>query len=181
MHPGYWAGLEIDWTVTDLVDWLFVYLTGSRSNGTIPDASFSQSYLRGGCPCLVDGKPLLNTQTLQELKITLRLPKGTLLSGGVVLDISAGYPSPGRTPISLPYHTSLKLEDIKIPTLIGLNPCERLAKQMIIATVEIDPYVVAGQDHYNELEQIIVKVSNPEALKSWTPSLTVVVTGGVCI
>jgi hypothetical protein len=52
---------------------------------------------------------------------------------------------------------------------------------MIIATVEIDPYVVAGQDHYNELEQIIVKVSNPEALKSWTPSLTVVVTGGVCI
>lgn len=159
-----WPGLEIDWNVTDLIDWIFVYLTGRRANGSVPDAALAHSYIRGGCPCLVDGplyeRPLLSMDTLQEMEITLRLPKGTLLSEGVSLAITAGYLPGNRINLSAPYSAVLKLENIKIPTLIGLNPNERLAKQMVITTVEIDPYVVVGQDHYNELEQIVVKVCN---------------------
>lgn len=159
-----WPGLEIDWNVADLINWIFVYLTGRRANGSVPDAALAHSYIRGGCPCLVDGplyeQPLLSMDTLQEMKMTLRLPKGTLLSEGVSLAITAGYLPGNRVNQSAPYSAVLKLENIKIPTLIGLNPNERLAKQMVIATVEIDPYVVVGQDHYNELEQIVVKVCN---------------------
>lgn len=159
-----WPGLEIDWNVADLINWIFVYLTGRRANGSVPDAALAHSYIRGGCPCLVDGplyeQPLLSMDTLQEMEMTLRLPKGTLLSEGVSLTITAGYLPGNRVNQSAPYSAVLKLENIKIPTLIGLNPNERLAKQMVIATVEIDPYVVVGQDHYNELEQIVVKVCN---------------------
>jgi hypothetical protein len=96
---------------------------------------------------------------LQELEMTLLLPKGTLLSEGVSLTLTGGYLQGPGTYASAPYRAILKLQDIRIPTLIGLNPNERLAKQMVIATVEIDPYAVVGQDHYNELEQIVVKVS----------------------
>lgn len=163
--PGHltgWPGLEIDWSLSDLLNWIFVYLTGRRANGSVPDAALAHSYVRGGCPCLVDGplyeRPLLNMDSLQEMEMTLRLPKGTLLSEGVSLTITGGYLQGNRAYHSAPYRSVLKLENIRIPTLIGLNPNERLAKQMVIATVEIDPYVVADQDHYNELEQIIVKV-----------------------
>lgn len=164
--PGHltgWPGLEIDWSLSDLLNWIFVYLTGRRANGSVPDAALAHSYVRGGCPCLVDGplyeRPLLNMDFLQELEMTLLLPKGTLLSEGVSLTLTGGYLQGPGTYASAPYRAILKLQDIRIPTLIGLNPNERLAKQMVIATVEIDPYAVVGQDHYNELEQIVVKVS----------------------
>ncbi|PQM43512.1 hypothetical protein VC83_09639 [Pseudogymnoascus destructans] len=165
-----WPGLEIDWNVADLINWIFVYLTGRRANGSVPDAALAHSYIRGGCPCLVDGPlyehPLLSMDTLQEMEMTLRLPKGTLLSEGVSLTITAGYLPGNRVNQSAPYSAVLKLENIKIPTLIGLNPNERLAKQMVIATVEIDPYVVVGQDHYNELEQIVVKSIEESAFET---------------
>jgi len=51
----------------------------------------------------------------------------------------------------------LKLHDIRIPTLIGVNANERLAKQMVISNVEIDGYFLYNIDLYHKLEQIVVK------------------------
>lgn len=167
-NPGHltgWLGLEMDWSLADLLNWVFVYLTGRRANGSVPDAALAHSFIRGGCPCLEDGpsreRPFLDARHVQELALTLFLPKGTLLSEGVSLTLTSGYAQDSREDMSAPYSALLKLHDVRIPTLIGLNPNERLAKQMVIATAEIDPYVVVGEDHYNELEQIVVKVSYP--------------------
>jgi dihydroneopterin aldolase len=58
----------------------------------------------------------------------------------------------------IPYSSVLKIHDMRIPTLIGVNKNERLARQIVVVNVEIDPYVCKEHDCYNELEQIVVKV-----------------------
>jgi dihydroneopterin aldolase len=174
--PKRWKGLERDWSIYDLLNWAFLYLTGRWINGGAPEAAITHDYIRGGVPCLEDGtrfqRSLLNGEALQELELTLFLPKGTLLSGGVSLTVSGGFLPGPQTYLSAPYRSTLKIQDIQIPTLIGLNPNERTAKQMVIATVEIDPYLVTGTDYYNELEQIITKVSAESSLKYLIQTLT---------
>jgi hypothetical protein len=58
------------------------------------------------------------------------------------------------------YRSVLEIQSIRIPTLIRVNAKERLARQLVIVSVEIDPYICQERDYYNELEQIIVKVRN---------------------
>ncbi len=168
-HLAGWPGIEIDWSLSDLLDWIFVYITGRRANGSVPDAASAHMYIRDGCPCLggpMYERPLLSLESMQELEMTAKLPKGTLLSEGVSLTVASGYLPGQRTYHEAPYRATLKLENIRIPTLIGLNANERLAKQMVIATVEIDPYCVTEMDHYNELEQIVVKSLEESAFET---------------
>ena len=160
-HLAGWPGIELDWSLSDFLDWIFVYLTGRRANGTVPDAASAHMYIRDGCPSLggpMYERPLLSMESMQELELSVKLPKGTLLSEGVSLTVASGYLQGQRLYNEAPYRAVLKLHDIRIPTLIGLNANERLAKQMVIASVEVDPYCVAEMDHYNELEQLVVKV-----------------------
>jgi hypothetical protein len=161
--PKKWKGIDKDWTLYDLLDWTFLYLTGRWMEGGAPEASLTYDFLENGCPCLERGikyeKPLLGLQLLQDLELQVFLPKGTLLGGGVSLTTCGSFLSGPETSDASPYRSTLKIHDIRIPTLIGVNANERLARQWVIATVEIDPYTSChGFDRYNELEQIVVKV-----------------------
>lgn len=168
-HLAGWPGIEIDWSLQDLLDWTFVYLTGRKANGSQPDAASAHMYIRDGCPCLggpMYERPLLEIGHLQELEMSVMLPKGTLLSEGVELTVASGYLPGNRVYHEAPYRATLKLHNIRIPTLIGLNPNERTAKQMVICSVSIDPYCVASVDYYAHLEEIIVKSLEESAFET---------------
>jgi hypothetical protein len=83
------------------------------------------------------------------------LPKASLLGSGVSLCGSELFGPLGQ---SQACSMKLKLHDLRVPTLIGLNANERLAKQMVVANVEIDKWV-EKEDHYVQIEQLIVTVS----------------------
>lgn len=168
-HLSGWPGIEIDWSLQDLLDWTFVYLTGRRANGSVPDAASAHMYIRDGCPCLggpMYERPLLSIESLQELEMSVVLPKGTLLSEGVELTVASGYLPGQRAYHEAPYRATLKLHNIRIPTLIGLNANERLAKQMVICSVSVDPYCVVDMDYYNHLEQLVVKSLEESAFET---------------
>jgi dihydroneopterin aldolase len=157
-HSKDFQGLYMDWSLYDLIEWIQLWLTGCSPSGSCPSIRLIMGFLNGGCPCLAEKSspeyrpPLLDSENLLELGFTLYLPKATLLSGGVSLSTSS-------TCFSKSAHRSvLKIHDIRIPTLIGVNKKERLSKQLVIVNVEVDPYTCKERDFYNELEQIIVKV-----------------------
>jgi dihydroneopterin aldolase len=150
-----------DWSLNDLLEWLSVYLTGKLPGGTRGDRVAASYQLEGGCPCLEsDWKyipPMLNVRDLKELELSVCLPKGSLLCEGISLTKNLSYaedPSSKTTP-----HSSvLRIQNMRVPTLIGVNPNERTARQIVVASVEVSPYTCHGRDWYNELEELAFKV-----------------------
>jgi dihydroneopterin aldolase len=162
-HSDDFQGLLMDFSLSDLLEWIEIYLTGCLPSGRHPRYHRIRGYIEGGCPCL-EGRdnpaykpPLLDIKKFHEVDLKIFLPKATLLSGGVSLSTSSR--SPRRNDRNMiPYSSVLKIHDMRIPTLIGVNKNERLARQIVVVNVEIDPYVCKEHDCYNELEQIVVKV-----------------------
>lgn len=99
------------------------------------------------------GDPILTESVLNLLELSIMLPKASLIGTGVSLTFASLFNIVDRSVISI----NLALHDLRIPTLIGVNSNERLAKQIVVANVEIDGYALLG-DEYCELEQVVVKV-----------------------
>jgi dihydroneopterin aldolase len=162
-HPEGFVGIQRDWALSEFLCWIYVYLTGRWPYGPPPIASVARDFLDGGCPCLEDEHniaykpPLLDVSRLIEMELSVLLPKATLMSSGVSLTTALGY-YPGVEERGSPLRSVLKLHDLRIPTLIGVNINERAAKQIVVVNVELDPYLHRAQDFYNELEQIVFKV-----------------------
>ncbi|KAH6671220.1 Dihydroneopterin aldolase-domain-containing protein [Halenospora varia] len=98
------------------------------------------------------GDPILTESVLNLLELSIMLPKASLIGTGVSLTFASLFNIVDRSVISI----NLALHDLRIPTLIGVNSNERLAKQIVVANVEIDGYALLG-DEYCELEQVVVK------------------------
>lgn len=166
-HSDDFIGIQMDWSLYDLLAWIEIYLTGNPPSGRKPPIHGLNSYIEGGIPCFEEKRsrlykpPLLDIRNLLEVGLIVFLPKATLLSEGVSLTTSTSYANRKAVQQSGMSFSVLKIHNIRIPTLIGVNPKERLAKQMVVVNVEIDPYVCKENDCYNELEQIIVKVQRP--------------------
>ena len=95
--------------------------------------------------------------TIKALELTAMLPKATLMGSGVSYASGTTYNIDRSLAVSM--RGKLTLHELRIPTLIGVNPNERLAKQLVVATIEIDRWV-GHLDLYNELEEIVVKASS---------------------
>lgn len=148
--------IQSDWTLAVLLDAIHSWIAGRI---------FSWDYYGGTgevynkCSTLLanssnaPGNSIIGTG--HEVELSCFLPKGSILGSGVSLRVlTMPHPNgPAYTICSI-----LKLHDLRIPTLIGVNANERLAKQMVIANVEIDGYLVTDFDLYHKLEQIVVKV-----------------------
>lgn len=108
--------------------------------------------------------PVLECTALKSLELKLMLPKASLIGGGVSLSGIIVYGGSGDPEA---YSLSLKVHELRIPTLIGVNPNERRAKQIVVTNIELDSWSTAS-DLYNELEEVVVKVchsySNPLTL-----------------
>jgi dihydroneopterin aldolase len=97
------------------------------------------------------------SSTMSLLEIKVLLPKASLLGSGVSLTKYLMFDPAHEAAVSESW--ILNLHDLKIPTLIGVNPNERLAKQLVVATVKIDGIQGGLAAHlYSALELIVVKV-----------------------
>lgn len=159
-HPEGKAGL------TAFLNQLLLFLAGRELGGL--------SWGEGREPVLTPMAGLVKSVEFQ-----IMLPKASLSGSGVSLTCIACYErtatpldftalEKARTPIA--HALKLKLHDLVIPTLIGVNAYERTAKQMVVANVEIDEWDLA-YDSYNELEQLVVKVSFRHAMGGISSSL----------
>lgn len=99
-----------------------------------------------------EGAPILGATVVKSFSLEIMLPKASLLGSGVSLRGNELFGSKGHIQAC---NMRLKLHKLCIPTLIGLNSNERLAKQMVMTNIEIDPWV-EKQDYYVQIEQLVV-------------------------
>lgn len=135
-------------SLRDIVNTIWEDLTGQDCNGrakvTDEDSEAQTSFL----------KP----STIRCLELTVHLPKASLLGGGVSLTRIALFGRDGESRPQ-PRGLSLKIHDLRVPTLIGVNDNERQAKQVVVATIEIDKFDI-DKDIFTMIEGETVKVSS---------------------
>lgn len=107
---------------------------------------------------LAGRKAFLSLQYVRSLTVTVDLPKATLLGGGVSLSATSVLETASSKTTAKATAMTLNLKGLRIPTLIGVNDNERIAKQVVVANIGIDKYY-SQQDAYAPLEAIVVEVS----------------------
>ncbi|KAK3940088.1 putative dihydroneopterin aldolase [Diplogelasinospora grovesii] len=103
--------------------------------------------------------PFLSFVPLRFMSVTIRLPKASLLGEGVSLTASSYFASELETTrgaaASQAYSLSLGLHNLRVPTLIGVNSNERMAKQFVVVNFDFEKFDM-HEDLYDTLEKIIV-------------------------
>jgi len=130
-------------TVEFLAQFIHLFLTHSVVQGDL-----EPRYLR------IVNNLVLPPKLLNSLELVIKLPKASLIGNAVSFRYHLTYKIDGQGPDK--FSSVLRLHDLRIPTLVGVNPNERLAKQILVVNVDLDPWV--KEESYNELEEIIVKV-----------------------
>jgi len=100
-------------------------------------------------------EPLIPCSMLNSLSLEILLPKASLLGDGISLRGDFVYEEAHHGPSA--YSMVLKLRDLRVPAVIGVNGNERRAKQVVVCSVEMERWD-RMVDAYNELEEIVVKV-----------------------
>ncbi|KAI1163672.1 Dihydroneopterin aldolase-domain-containing protein [Nemania serpens] len=133
----------------EVLEVLWVTMTGRITDGSLVALPMDQV-------------PFLDATRLRSLSLTLYLPKASLVGSGVSLGVTACFHSAAdltdetkKNPLRS-YARSLQLHSLQLPTLIGVNPNERTAKQAVIVDVDIDRFDV-DEDIYPELEATVVR------------------------
>ncbi|KAF6840102.1 dihydroneopterin aldolase family protein [Colletotrichum plurivorum] len=109
---------------------------------------------------------------VRYLNLSVALPKASLLGSAVSLSASAVF-SPSSSPLAV-RSSCLRIHGLRVPTLIGVNDNERLAKQIVGADVEIEKFD-AAEDIYVGIESIVVRIlgdSSFETLEALGPAIT---------
>lgn len=102
-------------------------------------------------------KSFLKVSTIRCFELTAHLPKASLLGNGVSLTRIALFGRDGESRPQ-PRGMSLKIHNLRVPTLIGVNGNERQAKQVVAATIEIDKFNIE-EDVFTMIEAETVEVS----------------------
>jgi len=133
-------------TVEFLAQFIHLFLTQSVVQGDL-DAD----YLR------IVNNLVVPPKLLNSLQLVIKLPKASLIGNSISFRYHLTYKIDGRGPDK--FSSVLRLHYLRIPTLVGVNPNERWAKQILVVNVELDPWI--KEESYNELEEIVVKVLPP--------------------
>lgn len=102
-------------------------------------------------------EPFLDTSVVRCLEMTAHLPKASLVGDGVSFSFTGVFGNDLNGTSMRLYGRTLKLHNLRVPTLIGINDNEREAKQAAVVNVEIDNFEAAS-DIFNALEAKIVDV-----------------------
>jgi hypothetical protein len=102
--------------------------------------------------------PFLDVSKVRLLSVTVALPKASLLGDGVRLTASAVFNAAEQGEME-GRAMALEVSRLKVPTLVGVNANERLAKQFVIATVTVERFT-RGVDAYTDIERDVVTVSS---------------------
>ncbi|KAL7798583.1 hypothetical protein V8C37DRAFT_368389 [Trichoderma ceciliae] len=151
--PGDGAGASQFSSLRDVVNTIWGDLTGQdgcgRSNATDEEQEVTS---------------FLKASTIRCLELTVHLPKASLLGGGVSLTRIALFGRDGESRPQ-PRGMSLKIHDLRVPTLIGVNDNERMAKQVVVATIEIDKYNI-DEDVFTMIEAEAVEVMSQSSFET---------------
>ncbi|KAL6902596.1 hypothetical protein GGI43DRAFT_345498 [Trichoderma evansii] len=109
-------------------------------------------------------KSFLKVSTIRCFELTAHLPKASLLGGGVSLTRIALFGRDGESRPQ-PRGMSLKIHDLRVPTLIGVNDNERKAKQVVVATIEIDKFNI-DEDVFTMIEAETVEVMSQSSFET---------------
>lgn len=139
-------------------------LTGQPVAGSRPGRGGGEGAGEGAGPGPGPGqaateKPFLTLEKVRHLSVTVTLPKASLLGEGVSLTASAVFGNALEEGVVRleAFGFALRLCNLRIPTLIGVNANERKAKQFVVANVEVDKFD-HHPDIYTRLESMVVKV-----------------------
>ena len=133
-------------SLRDVLGRVWADLTGLEFEGRV----------RGGGATVVP--PFLDLSKVRLLSVSVALPKASLLGDGVRLTASAVFDAAeqggmeGRA-------MALEVSRLKVPTLVGVNANERLAKQFVIVTVTVEGFT-RWVDAYTDIERDVVTVSS---------------------
>ncbi|KAM0260412.1 hypothetical protein ACHAQJ_002814 [Trichoderma viride] len=106
----------------------------------------------------------LKASTIRCFELTAHLPKASLLGGGVSLTRIALFGRDGESRPQ-PRGMSLKIHDLRVPTLIGVNGNERKAKQVVVASIEIDKFNIE-EDVFTMIEAETVEVMSQSSFET---------------
>ncbi|KAF4594693.1 dihydropteroate synthase [Ophiocordyceps camponoti-floridani] len=95
-------------------------------------------------------RSLLDAGTVGCLVLTARLPKASLMGDGVSFSLAGGV-ADASEPVGV-----LRLHALRVPTVIGINENERMARQSVVMSVEVER-LDASTDIYPILEAKIVE------------------------
>ncbi|CAK7213895.1 hypothetical protein SBRCBS47491_001961 [Sporothrix bragantina] len=98
---------------------------------------------------------LLTAEVVRRLTVTVLLPKASLVGEGASLT-TTGLLAPQGAVGAIATRT-LRLHRLRVPTLVGVHPHERTAKQAVVMDVALDRYD-GLQDTYPQLEAFVVKL-----------------------
>ena len=96
----------------------------------------------------------LKSSSVRYLRLTVHLPKASLLGSGISLTAAAALSSAKVEARA----STLQFHDLRVPSLIGVNSNERKAVQMVVANVDIDRWIEAA-DSYSQIAGVITNVS----------------------
>jgi dihydroneopterin aldolase len=134
-------------TLREALEHIWHRLTGLGIDGNV-----------GGEVGETEGKPFLHLEAIRFMSVTLFLPKASLLGEGVSLTASGLFgPFAGVKYGCIRYALDLRLHNLRVPTLIGVNPNERTNKQVVVADIGLGNWV-ALEDMYTDLERGVVQV-----------------------
>ncbi|KAH9243513.1 hypothetical protein K456DRAFT_1756394 [Colletotrichum gloeosporioides 23] len=139
------AGKPSHIRLRDAVGQIWADLTGISLDGQcVPAEEGSVGFLRD------------RLSLVRFMNLNVTMPKASLLGSAVSLSASAVFsPQGGPSPVDV-RSSCLRLHDLRVPTLIGVNDNERLARQILAADVEIEQFDVS-EDVYVGIESIVVK------------------------
>lgn len=152
-----------------VVCWIHFCLTGYEVLPKIPQGPQAMKALKKAKKVKALEHHLLSSDNVTMVEIEVVLPKASLLGSGVSVKGSFVYDAAGSGPGA--YSMVLKMHDLKMPAIIGINPNERLAKQVVICNVDMEKWD-REDDAWAELEEVIAKVifiSFPLMQKVLTP------------
>ncbi|OAA48683.1 dihydropteroate synthase [Metarhizium rileyi] len=108
-----------------------------------------------------EAPPFLELGFIRSLEIEVHLPKATLRGAGVSLTATAAFDNGAMTSRGM----KLKICDLRIPILIGVNSNERGAKQGVVANVEVERFDEV-LDSYCALEDAVSKAMTDSSFET---------------
>ncbi|PVH88329.1 hypothetical protein DL98DRAFT_509039 [Cadophora sp. DSE1049] len=148
-----------------LVQFVHFYLTG---RDTLPSFPCQEKVVEGlsskdAAQESSTIEPLLKNLAMRLFELEILLPKASLMGSGISLKGSFGYEVGKEGPSA--YSMVLKLRELRVPTVVGVNPNERLAKQMVYVGVEMQRWgwMIDG---YCALEEVVVKSTEESSFQT---------------
>lgn len=111
-----------------------------------------------------DQPPLLSASVVRSLSVTVLLPKASLVGEGASLTSTGILTGAAEGPAPIASNT-LRLHRLRVPTLVGVHPHERTAKQAVVADIALDRFN-GLTDVYTQLEAFVVQILETSAFET---------------